>query len=436
MKYKIETGKRSQLTLGGRLVGAALFLLLGVAMVFVDINPDWMNWVLGLVSFTGMGVILLWSAETSDEIEAEDVIEVARQAIYNEAERLDGKRANLERVLMAYGDWMEFPDFEKLQEVHWDSDQQIKDERITKILSDQSDRMLQAFSDGSFYEDGKFQSRKMIMELFNFMEEIARIYNPDAEKPILETNLESFLKAINRASLQIILLLEELPVLDVKDMNIRKATDSIRKASNVYKKYEEIQPILQPMRYLWQGGKFFLSSNPLVAAGWIAGSELLWKGGKKLGKKAMDAYLLSLVRQTLGIIAWETAGIYDKTYRYRNPDWIYGLEIVHLVSKFDPTTELLRSVFKELGGLPLRSSYDRIFLYRCVANHVSPKPERFSAFEWMPTEVANEINDRLTKFSETNLNEEQRGSTRFGKWRSEMQARIGSTTNREAELID
>ena len=34
-----------------------------------------------------------------------------------------------------------------------------------------------------------------------------------------------------------------------------------------------------------------------MAAGWIAGSEILWKGGKKVGKKAMDAYLLSLVRQ-------------------------------------------------------------------------------------------------------------------------------------------
>ena len=203
-----------------------------------------------------------------------------------------------------------------------------------------------------------------------------------------------------RASLQVILLLEELPLLDVKEMNIRKASDAVRKASKVYRKYEEIQPILEPFRYLWQGSKFLLTSNPLMAAGWIAGTEILWKGGKKIGKKAMDAYLLSLVRQTLGILAWETAGIYDKTYRYRSPDWIYGLEIVHCASEFEPTTELLRAVFKELGSIPLRSSYDRIFLYRCVASHVSPKPTQFAACEWLPSEMANDIAEKLEEKAE------------------------------------
>ena len=60
------------------------------------------------------------------------------------------------------------------------------------------------------------------------MERIASVYNPESDRPILETNLEALLKAVNRASLQIILLLEEVPLFEVKDMNLRKVSDNIR----------------------------------------------------------------------------------------------------------------------------------------------------------------------------------------------------------------
>ena len=433
MKLTLDFSKRSQLSRGARFLASILFFILAVVALFIDINPGWMNWMFSGVCFIGCGVLVLWKAEETDDLREEDLIEVAKQAIHSEAERLDNKRTELERVLMSYGEWMEFPDFEKLQNLDWKGEVPGADKRITEILDLQADKMLTGFSSGEYWEDGKFQTRKLLLELFGFMESIAAIYYPDAERPILETNLESLLKAINRASLQIILLLEELPLFDVKEMNIRKASDSIRKASKVYRKYEELQPLLEPVRYLWQGSKFFLSSNPLLAAGWIAGSEILWKGGKKIGKKAMDAYFLSLMRQTLGILAWETAGIYDKTYRYRSPDWIYGLELVHFASRFEPTTEMLRAVFKELGGIPLRSSYDRIFLYRCVANHVSSKPERFASCDWLPGEMAKDICKRLEEFAAKNLPKEDLDSKDHEAWKSELRERVGVLDEIEAK---
>ena len=426
MKYHLDVGKRSQLSRGGSLVAGMIFLSMAIASIFVNIDPSWMRWVFCLISLGGLGTVLLWKTHARDEIETEDLIEIARNSLRTETDRLDSKRNELERVLMSYGEWMEFPDFDKVDKIEWRGRVEGADQRITELLDEQSDKMLTDFSAGVYWEDGKFQTRKLLIELFNFMEKIAQIYYPDAEKPILETNLESLLKAVNRASLQTILLLEELPLFDVKEMNIRKASDAVRKASKVYRKYEEIQPILQPVRYLWQGSKFLFASNPLLAAGWIAGSEILWKGGKKIGKKAMDAYLLSLMRQSLGILAWETAGIYDKTYRYRNPDWIYGLELVHFVSLFEVTPKMLRQVFKELGSIPLRSSYDRIFLYRCVANHVSPKPARFGAAEWIPFEMAQDLSDRLTKFTGTVLDDDDLNSKRYEIWQKDMMTRVGA----------
>ena len=115
--------------------------------------------------------------------------------------------------------------------------------------------------------------------------------------------------------------------------------------------------------------------------------------------------MLSLVRQMLGIITWETAGIFDRTYRYRNPDWIYAVELAHLVSVVEFSNKTVRASMKELGSLPLKSTYDRIFLYRCVAQHVSPKPERFAQPDLMADEVRAEILLRLKKFFSSEVEE-------------------------------
>lgn len=362
-----------------------------------------MQWALFGLATGGLFALVFWRTheEPEQEEKEEDLIELAQRAIRNEAGRLDSKRQELEKVLMAYGELMEFPDFQSLQHINWKDETHVNfDERVADLLAAESDAMLERFSSGKYWETGKFEGRGLLLDLVAFMESIAQIYQPDSEMPLLELNLESLFKAVNRASLQIILLLEELPVLEVKGMNLRKASENIRKASKMYKKYEEIQPYLKPVRYLWQGSKMLLTSNPLLAAGWIASSELIWKGGKHLGKKAMDAYLLSLVRQTLGIVAWETAGIYDSTHRYRNPDWIYGVELAHLLSRFDCTQEVLREAFRELGRLPLRSTYDRIFLYRCIAQNASPKPDQFAQPELLGVEIRTELRTRLVDFYE------------------------------------
>ena len=186
---------------------------------------------------------------------------------------------------------------------------------------------------------------------------------------------------------------------------------------------DPLQLLKELLLFRLQGSKFLLAANPLLAAGWVAGSELLWKGGKRVGKKAIDGYLLSLVRQSLGIIAWETATIYDRTHRFRNPDWIYAVELAHLVSKFPLTRDTLHEALKELGTIPFRSSYDRIFLYRCIAQHVSPKPERFAQPELLLDETCEQIRARLEKFQAEHLEDAKLKDVE--KWRKGMMDRLG-----------
>jgi len=431
MNWRSNAGKRSQLSRGARVTTTLLLALLGVGILLVKIEPAWAAWALLGLCLAGLTCLCFWKSQALQESQSDDWTEVVQQAIRREATRLDKKRADLEKVLMAYGEWMEFPDGQLLRTMDWGSKTHTEtDERVADIVNREADKMLDRFSSGTYWAEGKFETRTLLLDLFGFMESIAEVYNPDSDRPILETNLEALLKAVNRASLQIILLLEELPVLEVKEMNLRKISDAMRKASKVYRKYEELQPFLKPARYLWQGGKFLLTSNPLLAAGWIAGSELIWKGGKKLGKKAMDAYLLSLMRQTLGILGWETAGIFDLTHRYRNPDWVYGIELAHLLSQFDQSIEAVKAGFLELGSLPLRSSYDRVFLYRCLAQHVDPKPQKFTRSDLLSEENRKQIYHQLEHFFRKNIAEKTTDSGRAVRsWKSGLAERLGVEQN-------
>jgi len=429
MNAAASLASRSRLSRGGRWVAAALFTVLGVGILLAAPDPGGLEWSLFAVAMLGLVTVIFWRAsgkQEEDERERE-LVETARAAIQGEARRLDSKRQDLEKVLIAYGEWMEFPDYAKLQETDWRSEAHVEfDDRVASLLDDEADLVIQRFSSGVYWSEGRFESRRLLLDLFSFTESVARIYRPDAELPLMELDLESLLKAVNRASLQIILLLEEVPVVELQQMNLRRMSEHIHRASKVYRKYEEWRPYIEPMRYLWQGSKMLMAGNPLLAAGWIAGSELIWKGGKRLGKKAMDAYLLSLVRQTLGIIAWETAGIYDSTHRYRNPDWVFGVELAHLLSRFDATQDVLREAFRELGRLPLRSSYDRIFLYRCIAQNRSPKPKQFAQPELLPVETRRQLLKKLEAFYDDHIaGDADLESSGADKWRVGLRDRLG-----------
>ena len=411
------------MTKGAVLISQGALLLVGVVAYVMHAQLGGAAWVIALVSLAGILASLFWITGRGAEEETGEALRLTEEAIRQEAKRLDSRRAEIGKVLMAYGEWMEFPDFEELHRVEWaTSERSAQDAEVAALLEGEADLVLQRISEGKYWEEGQLETRLLLNDLGNFVEIIAQIYNPQSGQPLLETNLEELLKAVNRVSLQIILLLEEVPLLDVKDWNLRQVADKVRTASKVVRKYEDLQPILSPMRYLWQGSKFLLASNPILAAGWIAGSNLVREGAKKIGKRSLDGYLLSVVRQVLGIIAWETASIYDRTNRFRDPEWVYGVELVHLLSEFPLDRESLRAAFSELGTLALRSSYDRIFLYRCVAQNVSPKPERFVQADLMTEETRDEIAKALNGFCHKHL-EDGKGK-KADKWRRDLGRRL------------
>src|SRR5690606_15436652 len=101
-------------------------------------------------------------------------------------------------------------------------------------------------------------------------------------------------------------------------------------------------------------------------------------------------------------------------------------ELAHLLSKFDETPEILRETLRELGRLHLRSTYDRIFLYRCVAQNASPKPKQFAQSERLPYATRIEIRDRLLAFHEKYIADKGALSSEATlKWREGLEERLG-----------
>lgn len=418
--------KQGKGALGGVLVAQLAFVLLAVGIFVMRGELGWVAWLLFGASLAGMLALGFAFSRQPGERDVEEALQVAEEAIRKEAKRLDSRRAEIGKVLMAYGEWMEFPDFDEIHDVTWSSpERSAQDAQVAELLDSEADRALEKISAGDYWEGGQLRTRMILLELWEFVETIAKVYHPESEKPLLETNLGELLKSLNRVSLQVILLLEEIPLVDAKELNLRRVSEGVRKASTVVKKYEDLQPVLGPVRYLWQGSKFLIASNPLVAAGWIAGSKLVGKAGKTIGKRTLDAYLLSLVRQTLGIVAWETAAIYDRTSRYRDPEWVYGVELVHLVSEFELTRDTLRGALRELGTLSFRSSYDRIFLYRCVAQHVSPKPDHFEQVGILEEDTRRLITERLQDFFSQHV--EGAKERKVNSWRKGVAKRLGVT---------
>jgi hypothetical protein len=427
MNHSSPLHRRARLTVGARMALAVLFLIFGATPILASVEPRWVAYVFFLLALAGLLIVAFWNATSAAQEEGDELIEIARGALASEARRLDTKKRDLEKLILTYGEWLESPDYAALEKTDWfDESHLALDGRVSRLLDQESDLMLKRFGSGAYWTDGRFDGKQLLLDLISFVESIARIYQPDSPRPLLEMNFEKLLKAINRASLQIILLLEEIPMLKLQEMSLRKMTDHIRNAAKVYRKIDELNPIFQSMRYLGHGGKVLLAANPLLAAGWIAGTELIWRGGKAFGSRLAESYLLSLVRQALGIIAGETVGLYDRSHRYRNPEWIYGVELAHLLSKFDATQAVLREAFRELSRLPLHSTYDRVFLYRCIAHNISPKPELFASTEIFSEEVRKQLFDKLVKFFDRNIkSKEGLDNKQTHHWRDSLRGRLG-----------
>ncbi|RMG37354.1 MAG: hypothetical protein D6725_08980, partial [Planctomycetota bacterium] len=368
-----------------------------------------------------------------------------------EEEQIEERWRALQDRLLAFHEWLEYPTPIELRSatvadgnskdtptaaradadaVAVDGSQELlelaeKDRRVLSLLEEESERLYEKIRRNEFTEDGSFSWTRLRDELYELIVRVARVYKPDAQNPLLETNLEQLLRAGSRVCLHVLVLMESLPVA-VHQYDIQQLYKYLRTATKVYGAYRTLRPFWNVARHAWLPGRVLLGGNPLAAAAMWAGSQAASMALKKVTQDLIDRRAIEFLRSLIRVIAYEVAGIYGGDFRYRDANWVYGAELVELAASFPLSRQSLRAALAEVSRLQLRNEYDRVFLYRCLSEH--RRPARLLPAAYVLTEEERRrVAEKLEEFFTSHMH--GRTESRVRKWREGVQNRLGVRLN-------
>ena len=344
------------------------------------------------------------------------------------AERVQRREQSLANRLTTYHEWMEFPKPIDLVEGSTPlSDPELrdladKDRELHEMLAAESKRVFEDIRGNKYGQNGAVDVDLIREDVLDLVHRVAKIYQPDSKNPLLETSIASSFRAASRACLQTLVVLEELPI-DVKELNINNAYTWIRRAVQAYDMYRSTEPWWPYLSTAWYLGRFAMGANPITLGAWWVVGSLGQRGATMVARRIVDRQALDLLNNLVRVIGYEVASVYSVDFRYRDANWIYGSELTELVSRFPISRKSIAHSLKEIGALQLRSEYNRIFLYRCLAEHKSAHPERNRAYAFLRPEEKQAVATRLEKFLQAFIPGDD--NRLIGKWREEVEARLG-----------
>jgi len=135
----------------------------------------------------------------------------------------------------------------------------------------------------------------------------------------------------------------------------------------------------------------------------------------------VDRQAIATLHDLVTVIGVEVAGIYGTGFRQRDVSWILGVELAELIHSFPMSGESLRNGLRQVTTLPLRSEYDRVYLYRCIADHKSVGRQLAD-----PAMLTREEREAIAKHLETFFTSHIHGATdsNLRKWREGFEQRF------------
>ena len=292
------------------------------------------------------------------------------------AAELTRREQELDNRLLVFHEWMEFPALATIQQPSRTDDDWMevsqRDRRLLQLLEDESQRVFDKILANEYSLDGRVQIDLIRDEALSFVKSVAQIYRPDLEEPLMETSSEKVLRAASRACLQLLVLTEQLP-LDVKSYSLSRLHLYVQKAVKAYGMYRSVEPYWPMLNRAYYVGRFALGASPVSLGAWWVASTLGTKSAKDLASRLVNQQAMRLLQDLVRVVGFEVASLYSEDFRYRDGNWIYASLLTELLATRDLDSTTLTTVMAEMGTLPLRSEYDRVFLYRCVATkHAAP----------------------------------------------------------------
>lgn len=428
----------------GLAFAAGLLSLTGLVLAW----PNWSPLLRGLVSLSGILALAAgvgsalavrrlaageWQALAAEQAALsgqQRALEAERKAMRAELDRrtrhLERRESDLADRMTRWQEWMEFPlDPAPDPTPETDPDAEAlrkRDQAVIEVVRDRTDRMFERIKTGRYYEAGAFHRDRVGTDIIDLFESVARVYNPHSRQPLLETSFEQLLRSISRASLQLLVVLDELP-LDLKRYNLRRVYETIQKGARAYGLYQNFTPYWTYLRPVYYAGRFTLGANPVTLGVTWALGEAAKAGAQKFSTHMANRYALGLLYELAFIVGAEAAGIFGGDFRHREPDWIFGAELTELLRRVPLTPATLREGLNEVGKLQLRSEYDRVFLYRCLAAGRGAKPERYDCRSTLSLPDRQLLAERLEVFRSRHVPSADPGAT--DRWVAEVEDRLG-----------
>lgn len=287
-------------------------------------------------------------------------------------ERLQERERELASRFAKYHEFLEYP----VEDVHaaTTSGQLQKlteqDRRVRQLLESEAERVYEKIRGNGYTLNGKVNLEAIRDEVFQLIQQVAKIYNPASQNPLLETSFDQLARAASRICLHVLVLLEQLPV-SVQHYNANKLYGYMQKAISSYGVYQKASPWLTYLSRGLYAGRILSATNPAALGAWWLATELGKRGAKKVFENVVDRQAIATLHDLVTVVGGEVAGIYGTGFRQRDPSWILGAELVELIHSFPMSGESLRKGLRQVTALSLRSEYDRIYLYRCLADHRS-----------------------------------------------------------------
>ncbi len=397
---------------------------------------QWLLYVSGILSLSALFLFRRKISAAEQELEQQKQLfrqekenfEKIRKEWEQESEKrlvlIQKKEVAISQKLMTFHEWMEFPsgieEESADREIHT-GDFTKQDQAVLELLKERTDRLFDKIRSNRYQESGRFQKDLLMTDIYDLITSVARIYHPESQNPLLETSVEQLLRSTNRIALQVLVMLEQLP-LDIKTYNLKKIYETVQAGVKAYGIYKSIDPYWTYFRPVYYLGRFALGSNPVTLGVTWALGELAKGGSKMISSHLAKRYVLNLLCEMVFIIGNEAAGVFGGDFRHREINWIYGAELTELLRCFSVSRESLGGGLNEIGQIRLRNEYDRIFLYRCLASRKSASPDRFAARNFLCAGDCQIIARRLERFSEKFVRAK---ANDLEEWKKKAEERLG-----------
>lgn|GEM_PF-1057310 len=242
------------------------------------------------------------------------------------------------------------------------------DRKLIALIEAESQRAFDRVLNNRYAADDGVNTVLILEDVRDFVVQVARLYRPDTENPLLETEIELIAKSLSSSALHLLVVVDSLPI-NLKSYNTAKMYRLIRRGASYYGTYKTFRPYLEHGLNLLQAARLALGMNPAaVGAAWAAG-KLTTHGAKAIGERVLQQRALQLLNDFVRVIGFEAAMMYGGDFRHRDANWVLAAELVNLeVARGVDAAGRDAALFK-LCNLALRHEFDRVRLLNHLARH-------------------------------------------------------------------